>query len=396
MRIGMILDKTFPPDPRVENEAISLIEAGHEVYLFCLNYDGATKERIISGICVKPYKSSKLEYKLSALAYSLPFYNFSMTKKIRHFVQSNAIEAMHVHDVQVAEAAYRAAKDMSIPKVLDLHENRPEIMKFYPHLQKFPGNLLIRPSKWKQKEEQYVKLYDATVVVTQEAKNELLSRVEKDMDRIVVVPNTIRKSLLKSSQIDEKILSKLENDFVLLYIGDTGLRRGLLTAINSLPELRKEIPAVKLVIVGSSTSDTFLKNRVSELKLEECVSFEGWQEPETFPSYVEASAVCISPLKRNQHHDTTYANKIFQYMGFGKPLLVSDATAQKNMVQTANSGLIHQADHVKSFARGVSELYRNKALRAELGKNGKKFVSEEFYWERTSKKLIALYNQFNR
>jgi hypothetical protein len=34
MRIGMILDAVFPPDPRVENEAVSLIEAGHEVFPF--------------------------------------------------------------------------------------------------------------------------------------------------------------------------------------------------------------------------------------------------------------------------------------------------------------------------------------------------------------------------
>ena len=36
MRIGMILDKTFPPDPRVENEAVTLINHGFEVFLFCL------------------------------------------------------------------------------------------------------------------------------------------------------------------------------------------------------------------------------------------------------------------------------------------------------------------------------------------------------------------------
>ena len=32
----MILDAVFPPDPRVENEAISLINEGHHVFLFCL------------------------------------------------------------------------------------------------------------------------------------------------------------------------------------------------------------------------------------------------------------------------------------------------------------------------------------------------------------------------
>ena len=37
MKIGMILDAPFPTDYRVEKEAISLVKAGHQVVLFCLN-----------------------------------------------------------------------------------------------------------------------------------------------------------------------------------------------------------------------------------------------------------------------------------------------------------------------------------------------------------------------
>ena len=78
----MILDKTFPPDPRVENEAISLIENGHEVFLFCLKYANEKASEIINGIRVKRYASNKLEYKLSALAYTIPLYSFLMKSKI--------------------------------------------------------------------------------------------------------------------------------------------------------------------------------------------------------------------------------------------------------------------------------------------------------------------------
>ena len=38
MRIGMILDHIYPTDPRVKNEAESLLESGFEVYLFCLSF----------------------------------------------------------------------------------------------------------------------------------------------------------------------------------------------------------------------------------------------------------------------------------------------------------------------------------------------------------------------
>ena len=31
----MLLETTFPPDIRVENEAASLLKAGHEVHLLC-------------------------------------------------------------------------------------------------------------------------------------------------------------------------------------------------------------------------------------------------------------------------------------------------------------------------------------------------------------------------
>jgi glycosyltransferase involved in cell wall biosynthesis len=37
-------------------------------------------------------------------------------------------------------------------------------------------------------------------------------------------------------------------------------------------------------------------------------------------------------------------------------------------------------------------LYKSEPLRIELGIKGKEFVQNEFSWEKTSKKLIHLYN----
>ena len=48
----MVLDAEFPPDSRVENEAVSLIGAGHEVHLFSLNYGSHPDYEEINGIHV--------------------------------------------------------------------------------------------------------------------------------------------------------------------------------------------------------------------------------------------------------------------------------------------------------------------------------------------------------
>lgn len=392
MRIGMILDKVFPPDPRVENEAIELIKNGHEVFLFCLTYEGEQQEEIINQIYVKRYQSNKLEYKLSALAYTVPFYSLLMKNKITDFLFKNKIEAIHIHDIRIAEAAFLANKKEQLPVVLDLHDNMPEVMKFYPHLQKFPGKYIISPKKWKRREEAFIKKANKVITVSQEFVNEVVERTKITENKVVLVPNTIRKSFYDSFELNTAIIKKYKDNFVILYLGDTHVRRGLLTAIKAVVKLKEQIPTIKLVIVGKNTTDYILKAEVERLQITDFVDFEGWQNVSLFPSYIEVSNICISPLRRNIQHDVAYANKLFQYMSLSKPLLVSSAIAQKNLIEKINGGLVHEAQNVADFEDKVLTLYNNPTLREELGENGENFVKNEFTWDKTSEELIDLYN----
>ncbi|MGI9531445.1 glycosyltransferase family 4 protein [Lutimonas sp.] len=399
MRIGMILDKTFPPDPRVENEALALINGGHQVFLFCLGYKGSYEEEEYHDIQVKRYTSNRLEYKLSALSYTLPFYKSMMSKKVAHFMEMNKIDVIHVHDMVVADAVLKANKKFQRPFVLDLHENRPEIMKWYPHMQTFPGNLMISAKAWKKKEKELVKKADRVIVVTKESKDELKNRAKVPAEKIVVVPNTVKKSFYKDYTTEFSILEKYKNKFVLLYLGDTGLRRGLLTAIEAvgiLAEDKTMKEQMKLVIVGQNSTDSVLKQKVKELDLEAVVDFEGWQDVGLFPSYLLAAHVGISPLHKNLHHDTTYANKLFQYMSFSIPLLVSDVLAQKNLINQVHCGLVHKDSDVQDMADKILTLYDDPARAHKMGKQGRLFIEEKFSWERVSENLKDVYLDFEK
>ena len=392
MKIGMILDAPFPPDPRVENEAVSLVENGHEVFLFCLKYADEKAFDTINGIQVKRYSSNTFEYKLSALAYTIPLYSVIMQKKIAKFIKETNIEALHIHDMRIAGAVYKVNVNFNLPIVLDLHDNMPEVMKLYPHLQKFPGKYLISPKKWKQKEEEFIKKANKVIAVSPEFIETLAARLPLEKDKLVLVPNTIRKTFFEDYKVNETIIKKYKSNFVILYLGDTHLRRGIQTAIAALVKLKDTIPEIKLVIVGKNTTDIILRKQVKDLQLEQFVDFEGWQNVSLFQSYILSSEICISPLHRNLQHDVAYANKIFQYMSLAKPLLVSDAIAQRKLVEKVACGLVHKERDFEDFSNKVVALYKNKALRIALGESGKKFVQNEFSWEQTSKELINLYN----
>ena len=392
MKIGMILDAPFPPDPRVENEAVSLVENGHEVFLFCLKYADEKAFDTINGIQVRRYSSNTIEYKLSALAYTIPLYSVIMQKKIAKFIKETNIEALHIHDMRIAGAVYKVNVNFNLPIVLDLHDNMPEVMKLYPHLQKFPGKYLISPKKWKQKEEEFIKKANKVITVSPEFIETLALRLPLEKDKLVLVPNTIRKTFFEDYKVNETIIKKYKSNFVILYLGDTHLRRGIQTAIAALVKLKDTIPEIKLVIVGKNTTDIILRKQVKDLQLEQFVDFEGWQNVSLFQSYILSSEICISPLHRNLQHDVAYANKIFQYMSLAKPLLVSDAIAQRKLVEKVACGLIHKERDSEDFSNKVVALYKSKHLRIALGESGRKFVQNEFSWEQTSKKLINLYN----
>ena len=144
----MILDAGFPPDPRVENEAVSLIEEKHKIHLFCLDYSHKLKiKETINGLFVHRARLPKHVYSFSALAYTLPYYHLYLLNSLRKFIKENDIDIIHIHDIQVARSVFWIYKIFKLPIVLDLHENRPEIMKFYYHVNSGLGKLLISPNK---------------------------------------------------------------------------------------------------------------------------------------------------------------------------------------------------------------------------------------------------------
>lgn len=387
----MLLDQDFPPDSRVENEAVSLIEAGFEVFLFSLAYKKPAGEENWNGIQVKRYKAGKFLYKMSAVAYDFPFFHGQVKGMLEDFLVKNHIQAIHVHDMVLAKAAFQANQTLKLPITLDLHENRPVIMQFYPHLKKFPGNWLINIRRWEEAQNELLRRADKVVLVTEEARDEAVRSAGILPEKVVVLPNTIHPEIFLTYPIEEAILQKFRGTFNLVYVGDTGLRRGTADLIRALPLIKQKVPNVKLILVGKSSEDVTLKKLAFDLSIQESISFEGWQDVSLFPSYIQSANVCVSPLHRNLHHDTTFANKLFQYMAMGKPLVVSDCPPQVRVVEEARCGLVHMAANAEDIASKIVQIYSDDDEARKMGKNGREAVFQQYNWNITSNALISHY-----
>lgn len=393
----MILDGSFPPDPRVENEAVMLVQHGYEVHLYCLDYtNSAERYELIKGIHVHRQRAGKMLHRLSALAYTIPLYHLLLLRSIDAFIRKSGVRILHIHDIQSARAVFWVNRRRKLPVFLDLHENRPEIMKYYTHVNSFPGRFTIFPSLWKKFEYRYIRKADKVIVVTKEAREHYLQRIGVDPAKFFVVPNTVRKEFYTKFTLDETIINRYKQSFVVLYIGETGVRRGIETIIKAAALLRNKIPELKMVIVGKSRADASYQKLIAETGVAELVELVGWQDQSLFQSYIHSSAIGVCPLHKNLHHETTYANKIFMYLAFGKPIVVSDCLAQANVVREYECGLISKEKDEDDFAGQVLKLYEDKELYHNYSVNAERAVRETLNWEEKSKELLQLYEDYDR
>jgi glycosyltransferase involved in cell wall biosynthesis len=396
MNVGMILDENFPPDPRVENEALELIKNGYKVYLFCFDYTFKKKKNeIVNGIFVERVFLKKIFKKLSALAYTTPLYHLLLKRAIRNFIKDNKIDVIHIHNIQIARAVFNVNKFFGKKIVLDLHENRPEIMKFYAHNNTIFGKILVFPAVWRKFEQKYILKADRVIVVTPEARDYYVNFYKTQQEKFCLVPNTPNKSFFETYEENAEIRNQLNGKYSVLYVGDTGRRRGIFEIIEAIPLLIEEIPNLLIVIVGHSVDNRLYKKRVKLLGVEKHVCLTGWKDFKLFPSFIINSKIGLCPFHRNIHHDTTYSNKMFQYLAFGKPVIVSDCLSQRLFVDKNLCGLVFEAKNKYSLAEKILLYYNDIELYNKHSQNGYNAVRNDFFFEKTSNELINMYKDFH-
>lgn len=376
--LGMVFHGEYPTHPRIENQALHLISEGVEVHLFCVSYNKETTgKELHKGIHIHRYYLPSWMYKMSALAYTISIYHRLIKPKIQEFIADSKADVIHLHNMYLAQPVFELNDKFNLPVVLDLHENVPEIMKFYPHIQKGIGKYIINPNTWKRKEEQFIIACSKVIVVTNDAKLEIEQRTEIDTKKTLILPNFTNPSFIKI-EYNQQLSDRFKDYFKVLYIGDTGNRRGIESVIKAIPIIIEEIPHFKLIVVGSSRNDGELFDLAKKMNVLEYVSFEGWQQEERLPDYIHLCDIGICPLLRNIHHDTTYANKLFQYAAHGKPILASDCTSQKHLIESEKWGLVHEANNGNDFTQQLIKLYKDPQLRSQLGTNGADSIQSKY------------------
>ncbi len=388
-RIAMLLEGEFPPDIRVENEAEALAAAGIEVTIFSLNFSGLpAREAFAPGIQVVRWTlPRKLYDKIHTTIRLLPFYRNWWLRFVGN--SGEPFDALHVHDLPLAEVGWRLAAEQGVPFVLDLHENYPAALDIWEYSSKGLGRLLYPRKAWRKYELEAVSRADRVILVVEEAM-ERFKRAGIPEEKFEVVTNA--PNLKKLNLPLQKIAKNFDPENAkLIYVGGFGPHRGIRNVIQAMAILRRKFPGLKLILVGEGSDRTALEHLARQLALEGNVLFKGWLPFDQAMNELAQADLALLPPVRSEHTETTVPHKLFQYMYFAKPIIASDCAPLKRIVEETGAGVIFRAGDARDLAEKVMWLLERPELWQKMGEKGREVVERKYNWENESKKLLRIY-----
>ena len=158
--------------------------------------------------------------------------------------------------------------------------------------------------------------------------------------------------------------------------------------IKAIYLVKKQIPNIKLIIIGKGNELKNLQRLVVKYKLKDNVQFTG---------YVEDYADVIKMLKKSHIFCLPSVLEGFgivlaEAMAAQTPYICSDIPVLKEVSQEQKGGLIFKRKNYKDLTNKILFLLKNKELYAQKEKECK-LVSKKYDWNKLSKKVLEVYTK---
>jgi glycosyltransferase involved in cell wall biosynthesis len=212
-------------------------------------------------------------------------------------------------------------------------------------------------------------------------------------DTFVVLPNVPDLSQPEYNSI-EVVMNPFNQGFpIIFYYGVIAERRGIFDALGVFTDLVKDGYAVNFLLIGPiDKKDKPLFTGLTGLDLlSNRIHYIPWIESKEFPGYLRICDICLAPFQKNPQHESGVANKIYDYMLGGKPVIASNCKPQQDLIEKHDCGLIFE--NMAEFRDAIIKLLNDKPLRERMGENGRKAIMKEYHTEIVKKNLISLYNK---
>lgn len=183
----------------------------------------------------------------------------------------------------------------------------------------------------------------------------------------------------------------------IIYLGWMSKIRGLYELIEAFALVTKKYPEWKLYLLGAIMPASFaekIEKLIEKLNIGRHIMIIPWvsfKEKEKYLKQVSIGIVTYLPYANNI---SCLPNKLFEYMLAGLPVIASNFSLYKEVVEGNNCGICVDPTNQKKMAEAIEYLIAHPNESEKMGENGRRAILEKYNWDNETKKLLGIYKNF--
>lgn len=146
------------------------------------------------------------------------------------------------------------------------------------------------------------------------------------------------------------------------------------------------------IVTNDTATSEWARNELRRRKLASNFIFMPYIDYLNVSAYLSRARIGIIPLPPYKKFFKNIPLKMFEFMGSGLPVVLSDLPPSRQFIDGENCAIAVEPDNIEKYVEAIKLLLNNPEKAIEMGNNGKHLVFERFNWLKEEEKLISLYS----
>jgi glycosyltransferase involved in cell wall biosynthesis len=405
-RVLMLVEHTFPADPRVRNEAFTLAKNGFRVSVIALRGRTETLREVVNGVAVyrvprmtlfkklpdaECSRMGALLKKLQAVVGYVSEYSYFTSACLFwsfYVAVTEGFDVIHAHNPPDTLFVVGAIHRIFGKKfVFDHHDLSPEL--YLSRYRKTTNGLVSRSLHLLEKLS--LKLADVAIVTNESYRAIDIQRHAINPDNVFVVRNGPDPARVRPVAQDSPLMSMGRT--ILGYVGAMNPQDGIDYLLRALHHLVHDLKRTDFycVLIGDGDSREELQLLALKLGLGDHVLFTGFIPDEDMLRYLSTADICLDPNPSSPLNDVSTWIKVMEYMALGKPIVSFDL--KETRISAGEAALYATPNDETEFARAIVRLMDDPDTRSKMGECGRVRVHDELNWNVVSRNLLRAYGR---
>lgn len=224
------------------------------------------------------------------------------------------------------------------------------------------------------------------VVVISPFEQQLIEQQGFAVKRFELIPPGIDTTPFETPHINPFLKRGLKGN-ILLSVARLAPGKHVDEAVTAMPEILRQCPDTHLVLIGEDFGcEQDIKKQIATLGLEKNVHIWGKvSRAELVAAHQHATAL-IHPSEYE-----AFGITLGESLAAGRPVIARHVGAVPYVVEHNKSGLLFTTD--TEMIEAVITLLKNSQLADNMGRQGQIYITNNFTWDKSIKKLTALYDE---